>query len=126
MESHNSLREVERYHAFPRNIYERVRYEHPGQDDETVLQLATKVCNDTARSSGLVPTLLVFVVMPRIFVNSRELPAQKEKLEALHTAQKEILKLIFRMLLQTSARTNVPASADNLIFIEDNLLVYRD
>lgn len=125
VESHSSLGEVERNHAFLSNILDKARCEHSGFDNEIVLKLATTACIDTAGPSGLVPKLLVFVVIQRIFVIPRERPAQKQRSETLHTARKEMSKAIARMRLQTAFRTNVPASAYELICIEDNVLVYR-
>lgn len=71
IESHNALGEVERYHAYLRNMFEKVRLEHPTLHLEVVLQPATKASNDTAGPSGLVPTLLgscnAFLYIPVTF-----------------------------------------------------------
>lgn len=69
VEIHNALGETERYHAYLQNIFERIKSENPTIDRNTILQLSVKSCNDTAGPSGLVPTFLVFGVVPRMPVH---------------------------------------------------------
>lgn len=73
-ESHNALGEVERYHAYLRNIFDRVQFENQEMQNKVGLALAVKAFNDTAESSGMVPTLLVFGVAPRMPAHPDELP----------------------------------------------------
>lgn len=126
VESHNSLGETERYHAYLRHIFEKARAEHPNLSTEVILQLATKACNDTAGPSGLVPTLLVFGVMPRLPIHPKELPSQKERMETLHQSRIEMAKVIARARLRTAMNKNVPASADSELNIGDMCLIYRE
>lgn len=76
--SHNSVGKVERYYAYFRNIFEKACGEHPNLSENLVLKLAVQASNYTAGTSGLVPTLLVLGIMPRIPVHPRDLPGQKE------------------------------------------------
>jgi len=55
VESHNSLGEGERYHAYLRHIYHKVRADFPKIGKEYALQIAVKSLNDTAGPNGLVP-----------------------------------------------------------------------
>lgn len=74
VESHNSLGVRERYHDYLRKVYTKVRDDLPNIDLEYSLKLAVNTMNDTAEQDGLVLTLLVFGVMPRIPVARKDLP----------------------------------------------------
>lgn len=87
VESHNAIVETERYHAYLRNIYERVRLHHTEMKADIILALAVKACNNTAGPSEMVPTLLVFGFVPRIPVHPDDLPNQRQRMSALHTAR---------------------------------------
>lgn len=95
-------------------------------NEEIILQLATKAGNGTTEPSGLVPTMLVFGVMPRLPVHLRDLPIQKERIDVLHSARLEMTNLIARKLLRTAAKSNAPAAADSTLHTGDEVLVYRD
>lgn len=64
--------------------------------------------------------------MPCLPVHPRELPNQKERMDAWHSTRLRMAKLIARMRLYTKANTNAPAAADSTLLIEDTVLVYRD
>jgi len=89
-ESHNSLGAGERYHAVLRNIYRRVKRDHPDVPPEVVLALTVSAMNQTIRPHGLVPTLLVIGLIPRIPVSPLLLPAQLDCMRAADTARKEM------------------------------------
>lgn len=81
-ESKNVFGEKEKYHAYLRSIFEKGQRARPPIEDEVVLQLATKAFNDIHGSAGLVLTLLVFFIIPKLPLCLREFAGQK-KLEAL-------------------------------------------
>jgi len=89
-ESHNSLGAGERYHAVLRNIYRRVKRDHPDVPPEVVLALTVSAMNQTIRPHGLVPTLLVIGLIPRIPVSPLLLPAQLDRMRAADTARNEM------------------------------------
>lgn len=64
--SHNSVGAGETYHAIIRHIFNKLSLEHPNISDELKLAITVKAVNDTAGPNGLVPSLLLFVVIPRI------------------------------------------------------------
>lgn len=84
VKSQNSLGEVERYHAYLRHIYEKVRVEHPNMPIGILFQLAVKGSNDTAGPSGLLPALLAIDVMPQFPLHPLELSVQKERIDVLN------------------------------------------
>jgi len=66
VKAYNSISKVERYYALLRRSYEILRDELLGESKEVILQIAIKAINDIARPEGLVLTLLVFGLYPRI------------------------------------------------------------
>jgi hypothetical protein len=62
VEAHNSVGQVERYHAPLRRAYEIIQNElKDGQiNKEMMLQMAVKAINDSTGPDGIVPTLLDF------------------------------------------------------------------
>lgn len=126
VESHNSLGVGERYHAFLRRIYWRVRAAHSDLPVEDALALSVWGMNQTAGPSGLVPTLMVFGVLPRMPVTPVNLPGQRDRVMAMHAARDEMAKHVAKSRLERAARSRVPASADAIIRAGMSVLVYRE
>lgn len=126
VESHNSLGVGERYHAFLRRIYWRVRASHPDLPAEDALALSVWGMNQTAGPSGLVPTLLVFGVLPRMPVAPINLPAQRDRVMAMHAARQEMAKHVAKSRLERAVRSRVPGAADAVIRAGMSVLVYRE
>jgi len=112
VESHNSLGAGERYHAVLRNIYRRVKRDHPDAPLEVVLALTVSAMNQTMGPHGLVPTLLVFGLIPRIPVSPLRLAAQLDRMRAADTARKEMRAQVARARLRVALRDRVPAASD--------------
>lgn len=126
VESHNALGSGERYHEYLRNIYRRVRSEHGGLSQESALILACHAMNSTAGTNGLIPTLLVFGVIPRMPVAPLRLPVQRDRVQAMVTARAEMLANIARTRLRTALAAPVPAAADRDVHPGMEVLVYRE
>lgn len=126
VESHNSLGVGERYHGFLRRIYWRVRASHPDLPVQDALALSVWGMNQTAGPNGLVPTLLVFGVLPRMPVAPVSLPAQRDRVMAMHAARNEMAKHVAKSRLERAARSRVPAAADAVIRAGTSVLVYRE
>lgn len=126
VESHNSLGAGERYHAFMRQLFLRVRAAHPTVDREHALSLAVWTMNQTAGTHGLVPSLLVFGVLPRFPVAPSALPSQRERMMAVHTARATLLQHLARTRVLRALRSRVPAAADADIRAGAAVLVYRE
>lgn len=82
VESHNYWGSGERYHAYLRNVYTKVGDDFRQFTKNDVLILVVKAFNDTAGPSGLVPTLLIFGVCPRLHVHPNDLPEKRDLLRA--------------------------------------------
>jgi hypothetical protein len=74
VESHNSIRMVERYHSPLQRAYQIIITKIPEISKEMALQMAFKAINDTASPEGLVPTLLVFRAYPQMVKSDAPLP----------------------------------------------------
>lgn len=79
VEAHNAIGVGERYHAPPRRIYLAVRNSYPKLRERLGLCLSIKSMNDTMGPEGLVPSLLLFVVIPSLPVINKQLPEPSEK-----------------------------------------------
>jgi hypothetical protein len=89
-ESHNFLGTVERFQAPLRRIYMKLKHDYPLFHRDVRLALAVKSMNDVIGPEGLVPSLLVLGVVPRILNISRvQFPSQTERFRALVSARKE-------------------------------------
>ena len=56
--------------------------------------------NDTAGPEGLVPTLLVFGVIPRTLEKLHEFPDRTGKFRVMDTAEKEFLEIVAHQQVQ--------------------------
>ena len=126
VESHNSLGAGERYHAVLRHIYRRVKRDHPDAPPEVVLALSVSAMNQTIGPHGLVPTLLVFGLIPRIPVSPLRLPTQLDRMRAADTARKEMRAQVARARLRVALRDRVPAASDADLVLGAQVLVYRE
>lgn len=88
VESHNSLGVGERYHSFLCHVYNKFRADNATISRQYALQLAVKATNDTAGPSELVPTLLVFGILPRIPLLPKELPQNVNRIKSMYDARK--------------------------------------
>ena len=82
--------------------------------------------NDTAGPKGLMPSLIVFGVMPRILLAVfDQLPGQVQRMRAMQVARKEMSKEIGQNRLTTALKSNVPTAAHHDIGIGSQVLVYK-
>jgi len=126
IESHNALGTGERYHAFLRSIYRRVRMEHPTVPADGALSLAVSALNQTAGPRGLVPVLLVFGVLPRTPITPLPLPVQRERMAAAVTARKEMRAHVSKARVTMALKSPVPAAAGRAVAPGEKVLVYRE
>lgn len=124
VESHNALGVSERYHVYLRQVYRGVFDLHSSINKHDALRLAVKSVNDTAKQDGLVPTLLLFGVLPRLPMQPRDLPIQQSRFETTATARREMVKLTALARLNKALQTNAPAATDQSVCIGDVVLAY--
>jgi len=126
IEAHNSLGVGERYHAFLRQIYRRVRMEHPRMMPGAALSLSVAAMNTTAGPRSLVPTLLVFGVIPRAPMLPLPLPAQRDRMQAVVTARKEMEAVVAKARVRVALATPVPTGLQRVLDPGGRVLVYRE
>lgn len=126
VESHNALGNGERYHAFLRRVFNKVRADSPELSEELSLALSLKAVNDTAGPNGLVPTLLVFGVIPRIPLRASQLPNQIVRMNAMADARKEMEQIVARSRIAAALNWNVPKCSDQQFNVSDEVLMFRE
>jgi hypothetical protein len=96
VKAYNSIRKVERYYTFLRQIYEIIYNEFRDTNTKINLQIAIKAINDSAGPDGIIPILLVFSAYPRMTENSAPSPTITKKTEAIRKTTKEVRRLYAR------------------------------
>lgn len=78
------------------------------------------------KTMGLVPTLLVFGIVPPFPLGFSDLPVQRTRMEALHKARREMAKAVATARLRAALSGNFPAAADRDIRIGSKVLCYEE
>ena len=129
VEAHWSIGKVERYHRPLRSAYE-ILHAEVGRfaSDDTVLQMAVKAVNDTAKPDGLVPTLLVFGAYSRITTYSPPSPSTIKWGEAIHKAIRELRRIAAERQVNDALNTrNGPKTAEILSQpLQSEVVVWRE
>jgi len=126
VESHNSIGSGERYHAPLRRLYNKIRFSIPNLEMQLCLRLALKAMNDTMNPEGLVPSLLVFGVLPRFPAVNTQLPNQVERMRALEVARAEMESITAELRLRKALNSNLSAAASKVYKAGDEVLVFRE
>ena len=126
VESNNALGVEERHQSFLGHIFRKVRAQYPKLSKVEALPLAVQAMNSTAGPKGLSPVLSVFGIVPRIPIKPVNLPEQRERMNALHSARDEMVKYNSKARLDTAIRSNVPAATDTDIRTGMSVLFYRE
>ncbi len=92
VEAHNSISKVEQYYTPVRRVYELFLKSFPEISKEERLALSVKYVNNTVGLDGLVPTLLVFGIYPRILSSKRPLALTLERAKAIEKGIEEVRK----------------------------------
>jgi hypothetical protein len=111
VESHNSIGLGERYHGPLRRIYQKVRFDFQDLQTDVALRISVKAMNDTMNYDGLVPSLLVFGIMPRYPGIRTELPAQAERMRALDVARTEMETITCELRLRKALTSSFPPAS---------------
>ena len=116
VESHTSLDVGEKYKAYVRKVYTKVKNGFPDIDLEYSKKFAVRAMNDTAGQNGIVPTLPVFGVMQRILVARKDRPGMMETMQAMKAVRKEMAEILARNPISKEVQYNVPAAADKEMY----------
>ena len=126
VQSHNAIGIGERYHAPLRRIFDKINLDAPRIDPHLALQIAVKAMNDTMGPEGLVPSMLVFGVLPRMPPRQADLPGHEERMRALRAARAEMCELVAQMKVRIALRSRVPPAASYLITAGDSVYVHNE
>lgn len=115
----------EQIHHPLRRSFLKLKSENPTISDELLLDVAVKAHNDSGGLNGLVPTLLVFGVFPRLPVRTgaEELPSNTARARMRQTAMAEFNKAIDEMRFNATQKCQSPSAPDSL-FPGDQVLVW--
>ena len=114
VESHNSLSAAEKYDPLGR-IFEKIHFENPLLKPEFILSTAVKAMNDTMNCDGLVPSLLVFGILPRFPSFRTNLPNQAERMRALSAARTEMETITFELRISKALLAALTAATKQII-----------
>jgi hypothetical protein len=103
-----------------------VSYDFPTAPPDMVLKCATKALNDTTGENGLVPSLLVFGIVPRFPILSSNLPEQQERMRVLAAAQAEYNTIVAERRIAEILKSRVPGAADRVYKVGEEVLVWRE
>ena len=124
--AHNSLGIGERLHDPLRRIFRKLRHDNPLTSKQTLLKLSVKAMNDKIGENGLVPSRLVFGIVPRFPIISTDLPTQKERMDILRSAQMEINAIIAERRILRALNRDIPPASDRVYRLGDEVLVYTE
>lgn len=115
----------ERYHAPSRSIFSKFRNAEPTILPEMALTIAQKSLNDTMEPNGLVPTLLVYGILPCFPVADADFPDQQAFMRALAVARREMETVVAKLRISRSLRSRIPAAANYIINPGDRVQVFN-
>jgi hypothetical protein len=129
VEAYNSVGQVKRYYTPLRHAYKIIQNELKDEqiDKEIMLQMAVKAINDSAGPDGIVPTLLVFGVYPRLTEMDPPSPSVTKRAEAIRAASKEVRRLYAeRQVKDALAMRNGPDTKNTLdLPLQSDVRVWR-
>ena len=85
-----------------------------------------KAVNDTIGINGLVPSLLVFGIIPRFPIIASELPKQEERMKVLAEARAEYEAIVAELRITAAMKHAVPEAASRVYAEGDKVLVFRE
>ena len=75
---------------------------------------------------GLVPSLLVFGVIPSFPITNRSLPNQKSRLQAIVDARLEMGRIVTEQRISRALKSKLPPAVTHDIKSGDDVLVFRE
>ena len=126
VESHNSIAKGERYHAPLRRVFPLLVSNNPNLPKTLALRYAVKGINDMANIDGLVPSLLVFCVVPSFPLSNKPLPNQRSRLQAIVDARLEMGRIVSEQRITRALKSKLPPAFLHDIRPGDDVLVYLE
>jgi hypothetical protein len=116
VEAHWSIGKLERYYAPLRHAFEILHAELRGTTStEATLQMAVKAVKDTVGPDGLVPTLLVLGMYPRITLDSPPSQATWQRADAIQKAMKALREIMAERQVREALGTRNGSSTAEIL-----------
>lgn len=126
VKAHSSLGIGELLHDPFHRIYRKIRHCHANVPPRMVLKVAIKAMNDTIGENGIVPSRLVFGILPIFPIISTKLPTQRERMAALPTAQAEMHAIIAERRITSALTPDIPPAVDRHYRLGEEVLVFSE
>jgi Reverse transcriptase (RNA-dependent DNA polymerase) len=126
-ESHSSLGAGERYHSPLRRVFNKIRLENPQFQRDDCLAATVQAINSTAGPEGLIPSLLVFGLIPRLPSPSiTPLLTQQQRFKMISSARAEYQLILARLRIRLGLHTRPPEASSAIYQPGDSCYVYRE
>lgn len=126
IESHNALGAGKRYHKPLRDIYTKFRADTPSICPDLAVKLATKAMNDTLGPEGLVPSMLVFGVLPHFPPASTPLLSHTDRMHAMEVVRLEMTNISSKLRLQRALCSKIPPATRYIVRPGDDVYVHNE
>lgn len=84
----------------------------PHMKSKLMVSLAIKICNDTSETNGLLQSLLVFAVTPKLPINRKNLPSQSERTQVMKVGREEMSRKIATEKIKITLNWNDSSAAN--------------
>lgn len=111
IEIHNSLGIGERYHGSSHSIVDEIRIRYQILSQKVYLRFAVKSMNGTMGPNGLVPSLLVYGIMPLKSAAKSSFPEQESRICALEEANREMAQIRAELKVRQELRKRFPIAS---------------
>lgn len=102
-----------------------IRNAHLTLKKDILLRLSVKGLNDCMEPEGLVPSLLVFGVIPTLSITSKSLSTQKDWMQTLALAQADMETITAELRIYQALRLNLLPATMFIINVGDNVRIYK-
>lgn len=128
IEAHNAIGKGERYHGPLRRAFEIIDKEMAGLGvhESVILQMAVKAVNDSAGPKGLIPTLLVFGVFPKMFRGDLPAASVIQRSKAIRKAMDELRKVKAERQVTDALRMRHGPTGSYNLKIGQKVVVWRE
>ena len=109
-----------------RRIFNKISHDYPKVPKRFVLKIAVKAMNDTMSENALVPSRLVFGILPRFPILNTKLPKQRERMDMIKKAQAEMNTIVAERRVLAALTRDIPPAADRTYKLGEEVLVYSE
>jgi hypothetical protein len=132
VEAHHLIGMVERNHAVLRRVYEKLKLEMPAMDRDSILSMSVRAVNDSTGPDGLIPTVRVFGIFPRLGIpGEKPTPTMAERVKAISEATELASREYARRTLTSASKSGPSPNADTVRAVRElnpgsSILVHRE